>query len=1121
MRVAPLSRPMTVEDTIWPSVRVGRRPRCARASSGSTRTAPAPTRARPSRRCTRAATTGCSSPRSIRRARGTSILSHMDCVASRLARLATTSRRTSFPNVEPTAGYKYLTRFDQRSASRWTWQLPGGALEQTMALVRGAERGGVALRLARRRCRRSCGSSAARAPPFPHAGARARLDDAERRAPARRGARAAGAGVAPRRASGTRRRSSDRPTGGAASSISPSRRGDSTSTRTSGRPGMFSAQLLPGHRGSLHRGRRSKRCPIASRPSLMREAEHALVPTHDPGPLHSRARRTLSAARHAFIADSAKEPAIIAGYPWFEVWGRDTAHLAPRASSRAPRGGRRARRAPHDGARTCRTASFPTASPTRARRPSFTRPTRRCGSSKRRGSSSSWSASPIRSCSGELFDALGQRLRSGAAGDPAQHPRHGRGALRRGRCRICAHVDGREGRRLGRSRRARGCRSSCRRSGRARATRSPTWRPRSGEAELAVRAKDAHAALLFAFRRRFWCESTGYPYDVVSEASGEAAWRDTAIRPNAVIALAVEPRLFDSHQAAVDPRRRRARSGDARWSSHARRPECTATRGRYGGGVKDRDSAYHQGTVWPFLLGFYVRAAMRHRPQRSAQLRERLEALVESAMPQCARARAGSRGRRRGAAPSAGRLRGAGLERGRALARARLGSCLTERVVSQTPGQRGQKGMPFRTRDVTQLGYRRIVLLLVALVIVPTGLLTAVGTLLLVLGEARVNLVMGILVLCFTGAVVTGSVLVWVFVRREANLSQLQSDFVSKVSHELRTPLTSIRMFTETLRLRRGDPELENRCVDALGKESVAPAEADRSAARVGEDGERSARASSSARPTPARSSRRPFSRSSRCASDEDVELEVRIEPDLPVILGRPRRARRRGRQSLVERLQIRRRAAAHRRSARRRATAACRISVKDNGGGIPRAEHKRIFQKFYRVDDRLARQKEGSGLGSRNRRAHREGPRRAGRARKRARTRVRRFRSFSRRQHPPALRRRRTLSCLARDQRSDQSGQSSRQQRSVPRRSWSSRTIRASRWASSSTCAPRGTACSLAHDGEEGLDKARETAIDLVILDVMLPRLNGFEVLRALPANGHDDARCSCCRRAAPRSTR
>ena len=31
---------------------------------------------------------------------------------------------------------------------------------------------------------------------------------------------------------------------------------------------------------------------------------------------------------------------------------------------------------------------------------------------------------------------------------------------------------------------------------------------------------------------------------------------------------------------------------------------------------------------------------------------------------------------------------------------------------------------------------------------------------------------------------------------------------------------------------------------------------------------------------------------------------------------------------------------------------------------GIPPTEHKRIFQKFYRVDDRLSREREGSGLG-------------------------------------------------------------------------------------------------------------------------------------------------------------
>ncbi|HEX9298105.1 MAG TPA: response regulator transcription factor [Polyangiaceae bacterium] len=44
-----------------------------------------------------------------------------------------------------------------------------------------------------------------------------------------------------------------------------------------------------------------------------------------------------------------------------------------------------------------------------------------------------------------------------------------------------------------------------------------------------------------------------------------------------------------------------------------------------------------------------------------------------------------------------------------------------------------------------------------------------------------------------------------------------------------------------------------------------------------------------------------------------------------------------------------------------------------------------------------------------------------------------------------------------------------------------------------------------LAHDGEEGLVKARDAKADLIILDVMLPRLNGFEVLRVLRREGHE----------------
>jgi two-component system phosphate regulon sensor histidine kinase PhoR len=274
--------------------------------------------------------------------------------------------------------------------------------------------------------------------------------------------------------------------------------------------------------------------------------------------------------------------------------------------------------------------------------------------------------------------------------------------------------------------------------------------------------------------------------------------------------------------------------------------------------------------------------------------------------------------------------------------------------------QKGDK--PLRTPDGTTLGYRRIVLLLVALVIVPTGLITAVGTLLMFLGEARVNLVMGILILCFTGAVVTGSVLVWVFVRREANLSKLQSDFVSKVSHELRTPLTSIRMFTETLQLRRGDIEMENRCVEALGKESLRLQTLIDRLLEWGrmESGRRSfiKRETDAAKVVEAA-----IHAFEPVREQRDVAIEVDIAPNLPVIMA--------DHDALVDAVvNLLSNAYKYGGEPRKIAISAgaldgrVRISVKDNGGGIPHAEHKRIFQKFYRVDDSLARQKEGSGLG-------------------------------------------------------------------------------------------------------------------------------------------------------------
>ena len=42
------------------------------------------------------------------------------------------------------------------------------------------------------------------------------------------------------------------------------------------------------------------------------------------------------------------------------------------------------------------------------------------------------------------------------------------------------------------------------------------------------------------------------------------------------------------------------------------------------------------------------------------------------------------------------------------------------------------------------------------------------------------------------------------------------------------------------------------------------------------------------------------------------------------------------------------------------------------------------------------------------------------------------------------------------------------------------------------------GYAVTVANDGEDGLGRARSEAFDLIVLDVMLPKLNGFELIRA-----------------------
>jgi two-component system, OmpR family, phosphate regulon sensor histidine kinase PhoR len=265
-------------------------------------------------------------------------------------------------------------------------------------------------------------------------------------------------------------------------------------------------------------------------------------------------------------------------------------------------------------------------------------------------------------------------------------------------------------------------------------------------------------------------------------------------------------------------------------------------------------------------------------------------------------------------------------------------------------------------RNRQRLGYTRIVQLLVYLVIVPTTLILLVGIVLMFLGNIF-NLLFGVLTVSFVLVVVTGVVLVLVFLRREANLSELQADFVSKVSHELRTPLTSIRLFVETMGRARGDKTTEDKCLDALGNETErltllierlldwGRMEAGRKQFELRDE-------TVSAVIGEAVKSFAPV-----CTHNPPLEFSAEVEADLPnvhvdrgamvdAIGNLLSNAMKYGGTPPVIKLRA------------RRVPTGVAIEVSDNGDGIPRVEHRRIFEKFYRIDDRLSRQREGSGLG-------------------------------------------------------------------------------------------------------------------------------------------------------------
>ncbi|MDX1980635.1 MAG: amylo-alpha-1,6-glucosidase [Bryobacteraceae bacterium] len=132
-----------------------------------------------------------------------------------------------------------------------------------------------------------------------------------------------------------------------------------------------------------------------------------------------------------------------------------------------------------------------------------------------------------------------------------------------------------------------------------------SWAAQFGDLPLAGNLSAMAAAVRASFEAAFWNGRSGCLYDRIGPEGP-----DERIRPNQLFALSLPFPLLDQtrQQAVVEVVEGRLLTPVGLRTLDPEHPEY---RGRYEGGPWERDGAYHQGTVWPWLIGPYVDARLR------------------------------------------------------------------------------------------------------------------------------------------------------------------------------------------------------------------------------------------------------------------------------------------------------------------------------------------------------------------------------------------------------------------------------------------------------------------------------------------------------------------------------
>lgn len=146
------------------------------------------------------------------------------------------------------------------------------------------------------------------------------------------------------------------------------------------------------------------------------------------------------------------------------------------------------------------------------------------------------------------------------------------------------------------------------------------WMRAAGEAQQARRLARCAEHAQTSFNQRFWYAAGGYLYDVIDGAQGD----DPACRPNQILAMSLphpilergrwQPVLDVVRQCLLTPVGLRSLA-----------PAHADYKPKYDGDLRARDAAYHQGTVWAWLIGPFIDAWLKVYPGDGAGARHFLQ----------------------------------------------------------------------------------------------------------------------------------------------------------------------------------------------------------------------------------------------------------------------------------------------------------------------------------------------------------------------------------------------------------------------------------------------------------------------------------------------------------------